>query len=154
MRGVPEVRWHPDHASVYPVPLVRPAAAPPAPVTTRRPRCQAAREALHPELAVAGHPVRYRVSFHLDQQRDGRATAARFAPTGSQPNLKSVAWMTTGDDPRLPPRSLSFENAKGTRARDVVDGTRRNSSSTDGDGVGRLDSRSKMTMVTRGGLSG
>jgi hypothetical protein len=56
VRSVPEVCGHSDHAPVYPVPLMRPAAvvAPPASVP-RRSRRQAAREALNPELAVAGH---------------------------------------------------------------------------------------------------
>lgn len=56
VRRVPEVCGHADHAPVYPEPLMRPTVVP----STGVPRCpwrQAAREALHPELAVAGHRV-------------------------------------------------------------------------------------------------
>jgi len=57
VRSVPKVCGHADHAPVYPlVSLVRSAAAVvPSTSVPRRPRCQAAREALNPELAVAGH---------------------------------------------------------------------------------------------------
>lgn len=58
VRRVPEVCGHADHAPVYPEPLMRSAVVPSASV----PRCpwrQAARETLHPELAVAGHVYVY-----------------------------------------------------------------------------------------------
>ena len=54
VRRVSEVCGHADHAPIYPEPLMRPAIVPSAGVP-RRPWSQAAREALHPELAVAGH---------------------------------------------------------------------------------------------------
>lgn len=54
VRRVPEVRGHADHAPIYPEPLMRSAAAPS--VAPSRLWCQAARETLHPELVVAGHP--------------------------------------------------------------------------------------------------
>jgi len=53
VRRVPEVGGHPNHAPVYPEPLMWPAAVSSA--VPRRPWCQAARETLHPELIVAGH---------------------------------------------------------------------------------------------------
>lgn len=54
VRRVPEVCGHADHAPVYPEPLMRPAVVPSAGVP-RRLWCQAARETLHPKLAIAGH---------------------------------------------------------------------------------------------------
>lgn len=54
VRRVPEICGHADHAPVYPEPLMRPAVVPSTGVPRRSWR-QAAREALHPELAVPGH---------------------------------------------------------------------------------------------------
>lgn len=55
VRRMSEVRGDADHAPVYPEPLMRPAVVLSPGGIPGRPRCQAAGEALHPELAVAGH---------------------------------------------------------------------------------------------------
>jgi len=90
VRSVPEVCGHSDHTPVYPLPLplMRPAAvvAPPASVP-RRPRRQAAREALNPELTVAGH-LTCSPSCPSQDYRDRRR---RSAPTTSRNKPRGIA---------------------------------------------------------------